>query len=83
MEAAKEHLTQQEIRVLTLIAKGLSYEEVSQELGITFSTVRNHLTSIVDTLDAKNPRHAVYIAASTGLLPKPAGIDPQEVAQHV
>ncbi len=50
------------MRLLTLVARGMTYPEIGQVLGIGQKTVRNQLCKIRLKLGGKNTTHAVYIA---------------------
>ena len=56
-------LTEYQLRLLTLAAKGMTYPEIGQVLGIDPNTVRNQLRDARLKLGAKNTSHAVYIAS--------------------
>jgi DNA-binding NarL/FixJ family response regulator len=62
------HLTEREIAVLRLVAGGYSNKEIGRLLGISDGTVKNHLTQILQTLDARDRTHAVIKAISKRLL---------------
>lgn len=49
-----EHLSSREMEVLKLVTKGLSNKEISQTLGISPSTVKNHLRTIMEKLHVRN-----------------------------
>ena len=53
-----ETLTKREHEVLTLLAKGYHYKEISTQLGITFSTVRTHLEHIYEKLHVQSRTEA-------------------------
>ena len=52
--------------VLRLMAEGLSNKEIARDLFITESTVKFHVSAILQQLDARNRAHAVRIAESMG-----------------
>jgi DNA-binding NarL/FixJ family response regulator len=54
-----EELTEAETRVAELVARGLSNKEIAAELQISFRTVENHISHI---LDKKNFNNRVEIA---------------------
>ncbi|REE96245.1 response regulator transcription factor [Thermomonospora umbrina] len=70
--AASHHpttpLTGREIEVLRLAAEGDTPHEIADRLQISVRTVRNHLTVIVNKLNARNRIDAVRIAREAGLL---------------
>ena len=57
-------LTMREREVLELTAVGLTEAEISFKLGISSHTVRNHIQSCKQKLDARSKTHAVAIAMS-------------------
>jgi ATP/maltotriose-dependent transcriptional regulator MalT len=63
---ARRPLTDREIQVLSLIADGLTNEEVAHKLGIARHTVKSHMSHILDALGALNSAHAVAIAHCRG-----------------
>ncbi len=52
-------LTQREKEVLECLAKGMLYKEISEELGISFHTVRQHIRSIYEKLHVQNKTEAI------------------------
>ena len=63
-----EALTDAELRVLTLVGRGLSNEEIASELFVADTTVRTHIRHILDMLDLRNRVQAVVLAYDTGLV---------------
>jgi HD-GYP domain-containing protein (c-di-GMP phosphodiesterase class II) len=63
-------LTQREIEVLRLLARGLSNKEISTRLVITPKTVGNHVEHIYAKIDATNRAGASLFAVRNGLLPE-------------
>jgi DNA-binding NarL/FixJ family response regulator len=61
-----ETLTQRELDVLQLIARGCSNKIVADRLGIREDTVKSHVTSILYKLGASDRTHAVTIALQRG-----------------
>lgn len=61
-------LTEQEQRVLQLLAKGKSPAQVAQELGIAPRTLRNHLHHANQKLHTRSRLEAVMQAARRGLI---------------
>ncbi len=52
-------LTPREKEVLELIAKGLLYKEIAEQLGISFHTVRQHIGKIYEKLHVQNKTEAI------------------------
>jgi DNA-binding NarL/FixJ family response regulator len=65
---APAHLTERELAVLRLVAGGYSNKEIGRALGISDGTVKNHLTEILDKLEARDRTHAVLKAIGARLL---------------
>jgi DNA-binding NarL/FixJ family response regulator len=61
-------LTPREEEVLQRIADGLSTTEVAKELFISGKTVKNHLASIYEKLDARDRTQAVLAAVRIGIV---------------
>jgi two-component system, NarL family, response regulator DegU len=61
-------VTRREIDVLQLIADGCSTPEVAERLFISQKTVKNHLASIYQKLDARDRTQAVLQAVRMGIV---------------
>ena len=61
-------ITRREEEVLQLIADGLSTTEVAERLFISGKTVKNHLASIYEKLDARDRTQAVLAAVRIGII---------------
>jgi len=64
-----EPLTDREIELLSLIAKGLSNQEIAQRLFISLPTVKWHASNIYRKLGVRNRTQAVVRARSLDILP--------------
>ncbi len=64
----REELSPRELEVLTLVAQGCSNKDVAQRLFISDKTVRNHVTSCMLKLQAKDRTEAVTRAIERGLI---------------
>ncbi len=65
-------LTAAEVKVLTLVGKGLSNQEIASELFVADTTVRTHLRHIFEKLELRDRAQAVVLAYDSGLvLPTP------------
>ena len=65
---AERAVTKREEEVLQLIADGCSTSEVAQQLYISQKTVKNHLASIYQKLDARDRTQAVLRAVRMGIV---------------
>src|SRR5262249_30140940 len=65
--AQLDELTERELDVFRLIARGLSNAEIGQELYISDTTVKTHITHILQKLDLRDRVRAVVLAHETGL----------------
>ncbi|PJN35549.1 DNA-binding response regulator [Streptomyces sp. CB02959] len=52
--AAARRLTAQELKVVTLVARGRTNNEIAEQLTLALSTVKSHLSRIQDKLQARN-----------------------------
>jgi DNA-binding NarL/FixJ family response regulator len=67
-EPATRPLTEREIEILRLIAKGLSNNEAARVLTLSRATVRTHLEHIYEKLDVTNRVEAVTEGLRKGLI---------------
>ena len=61
-------LTKREYEVLRLIAKGFTYQEIAETLGISVHTITTHTKHIYRKLAVGSRGEAVYEATKIGLL---------------
>ncbi|GAB4447211.1 MAG: hypothetical protein Kow0031_29780 [Anaerolineae bacterium] len=61
-------LTRRELEVLTLLAQGLSTSEISEELSISRTTVRNYVQSLLHSLQVHSRLEAVLYAQKHKLI---------------
>ena len=61
-------LTDREMEVLRLVAKGLSNPEIAQQLVITGATVRTHVSNILSKLHLANRVQATLYALQEGII---------------
>ncbi len=62
------HMTPRELDVLHLLSKGLSNKEIAGKLFITERTVKFHISSILQKLNAESRTEAVTKAAHRGII---------------
>ncbi len=63
-----ENLSRREMEILRMVSTGMSNKEIATSLVIAEGTVKNHLTSIFNKLNARDRMHAVLIAKEFGLI---------------
>ncbi len=64
-----EGLTERQAEVLRLVAAGLTYEEVGEQLSMSERTVRYQMTKIMDRLHLYNRAQVLAYAGKLGLKP--------------
>jgi NarL family two-component system response regulator LiaR len=65
---AEEQLTEREVQVLALVARGLSNQEIADQLFIGERTVRTHISNILGKLHFANRTQAALYAQREGLV---------------
>ena len=63
-----ENLTVQEVRMLHFAAMGMTNKEIAQELGLSFSTIKNYFANIFSKLQASSRTEAVAIGVRAGII---------------
>jgi two-component system, NarL family, response regulator LiaR len=61
-------LSEPEERVLIGVARGLSNQEIAEELGLSLSTVRTHVSKILSKLHLENRTQAALYALKKGMV---------------
>lgn len=67
-EPADARLTPQELRFLTLLSRGYSYQAAADELDVSLNTVRNYVRAIYEKLHVHSRSEAVGKALRAGLI---------------
>jgi DNA-binding NarL/FixJ family response regulator len=63
-----KNLTEREVNVLRLLARGLSNADIAQRLSLTEGTVRNYVSQVLAKLDVTDRTQAAVIALRHGLV---------------
>ena len=66
--ALRQQLTTREVEVLKLLARGLTNREIAGVYGISASTVKNHLNSVMAKLEVADRTEAVSFCLSRGIV---------------
>lgn len=64
-------LTKREKEILTLMIKGKSTQEISEELFLSFLTIQTHRRNLLQKFDVKNALELINFAHENGLLNDP------------
>ena len=70
-DGALAKLTEREAEVLELMAHGQDNAQIAARLGLSASTVRNHITSLFDKLQVTNRAQAIVLAREAGYARRP------------
>jgi DNA-binding NarL/FixJ family response regulator len=68
LKAGLSSLTEREIEVMRLIAKGKTNAEIAAELFVGETTVKTHISNLFDKLDLRDRVQAVVYAYESGLI---------------
>ena len=63
-------LTDRELEVLTMVARGLSNGEIAEQLTISPATAKTHVAHLLTKLDSRYRIQLVIIAYQSGLVTK-------------
>jgi DNA-binding NarL/FixJ family response regulator len=74
---ALDSLTDRELEVLSLVAKGWSNAEIAERLYITPATAKTHLSRLLLKLDARDRAQLIVLAYETGLVSPSSPNQPQ------
>lgn len=65
-----ENLTKRQLEVLEMVAKGITYKDVGEALGLTERTVKYHMGKILELLHLENRAQVIAYAARIGIVEK-------------
>lgn len=69
-------LTPREAEVLRLLARGCTYSQIGDRLGVSLHTVESHLKNVYRKLDVHSARAAVWRAVELGFFAETSPISP-------
>jgi two-component system, NarL family, response regulator len=64
----RSSLTERELEVLQMLARGLTNKEIGRALSISGNTVRNHVNSIIEKLEVSDRTEAATVAIHRGII---------------
>lgn len=64
----RAELRPREVEVLSLIAQGLSNDEIARRLSLGVETVKTHVANLLSVLQARNRAHAAAIGVRRRLV---------------
>jgi two-component system, NarL family, response regulator len=65
---AGPHLSEREVEVLRLVARGLLNKQIAHSLGIAEATAKNHVKNILHKLNAQDRTQAATVAIQRGII---------------
>ena len=68
-EFQERNISKRELEVLTLIAKGMSNQEIAETLFVSLNTVKTHTAKLFEKLEVKRRTQAIETAKKLQLLP--------------
>lgn len=68
-ELQERKISKRELEVLTLMAQGLSNNEIAERLFVSLNTVKTHSAKLFEKLEVKRRTQAIEIAKKLQLLP--------------
>lgn len=72
-ELQKRNISKRELEVLSLMAQGLSNQEIAEQLFVSLNTVKTHGAKLFEKLEVKRRTQAIERAKKLQLLPPTLG----------
>lgn len=67
-ESSETGLTDRQLEILKMVARGVTYKEVGEALGLTERTIKYHMGRIIELLHMSNRAQAISYAVQNGLV---------------
>lgn len=67
-DAKKRQLTDRQLEILDMVARGITYKETGETLGLTERTVKYHMGRILELLHLENRAQVIAYASRMGLI---------------
>lgn len=71
LNCAEPQLTQRQLEILELVAKGVTYKEAGAAFGLTERTVKYHMSKIIELLHLENRSQVIAYAVKMGIVQEP------------
>lgn len=68
VDVKNSNLTERQMEILEMIARGTTYREAGEALGLTERTIKYHMTRIIELLHLENRAQVIAYAVRTGLV---------------
>ena len=72
-ELQQRNISKRELEVLTLMAQGLSNQEIAEQLFVSLNTIKTHSAKLFEKLEVKRRTQAIETAKKLSLLPPTLG----------
>ncbi|RKS02816.1 response regulator transcription factor [Flavobacterium sp. 102] len=72
-ELQQRNISKRELEVLTLMAQGMSNQEIAEQLFVSLNTVKTHSAKLFEKLEVKRRTQAIETAKKLQLLPPTLG----------
>ncbi len=72
-ELLQRNISKRELEVLTLMAQGMSNQEIAERLFVSLNTIKTHSAKLFEKLEAKRRTQAIATAKKLQLLPPTLG----------
>lgn len=72
-ELLERKISKRELEVLTLMAEGLSNQEIAERLFVSLNTIKTHSAKLFEKLEVKRRTQAIETAKKLSLLPPTLG----------
>lgn len=79
----EDRLTNQQLKVLEMVARGITYKEAGEALGLTERTVKYHMGRIIERLHLENRAQVIAYAGRTGLIENTKSCEKRETEEKV
>ncbi|MBW7571873.1 response regulator transcription factor [Caproiciproducens faecalis] len=67
----ESHLTERQLEILEMVAKGVTYKDTGTAFGLTERTVKYHMGRIIELLHLENRSQVIAYAVKMGIVQKP------------